>query len=237
MFAPSFLDEVREKYPGNLRMVDLSPTYLEGQWDSQTVEHNYAIAAHDIESRVGKVDVVLAIAGDAQVSFLYILTLSALLMCACKTTHATPSKCHSCKSACKSRIALSTHCSSSRCSTASSNAATRPAGQSLSSFRLSTATQAMSCRLSMVSQMSTRVGVTNPTRFNSADSCKEVIELIVRRIHLDYYNIIAFPVVFVKGSAYTECAEGMLKVVDAATMETHGGKIFTHEGKQLPSSW
>jgi hypothetical protein len=27
----------------------------------------------------------------------------------------------------------------------------------------------------------------------------------------------------------------MLKVVDAATVETHGGKIFTHEGKQLAS--
>jgi hypothetical protein len=73
-----------------------------------------------------------------------------------------------------------------------------------------------------------------------------MIELIVRRIHLDY-NVIAFPLLFVAKEmrlsnsvmdiSVEECAARMLKVVDVATMETHGGKIFTHEGKQLPSSW
>jgi hypothetical protein len=77
-----------------------------------------------------------------------------------------------------------------------------------------------------------------------------MIDIIVRRIHLGY-NVVAFPILVAKetglnttqanipdseGISVEECAEKMLKVVDAATTETHGGKIFTHEGKQLASA-
>jgi NAD(P)-dependent dehydrogenase (short-subunit alcohol dehydrogenase family) len=70
------LDALEEKHPGKMQIVILFTT---SEGSSHSVEHNYAVAARGIGSMVGKIDVVIATAGDAQVSFLYIFTLSALL--------------------------------------------------------------------------------------------------------------------------------------------------------------
>jgi NAD(P)-dependent dehydrogenase (short-subunit alcohol dehydrogenase family) len=196
------LDRLKAKHPGKMHIGILFTT---SDWDNHTftVARNYDVAARDIESRVGKIDVVLATAGGAQVSFIYIYFYLVCLANVCMQDNACDPL-HMPLHQIRAQIEMTTLdplllFQKFRLLLERSDAPSGPKFVVIPPIQrgiIGNYTVTLSSRAYGESNVyqSRR---TNPTRFNSAESSKSMINIIVSRIHLDY-NVVVFPILVAK---------------------------------------